>query len=148
LSRAFDRLKQARRELSGEGLPANANVKLLRCWNEVARGGVPVLIMRAPSRGAAGLKPRIGEFDYMAHILASGGENARVSVEFVEGANHSFSNRAGRTAVSRLMDVWLGATFTGISGTAANAAGENVIVMPSTRQGHGGVRTGLSTSAS
>jgi len=136
LSRMFDQMKQARLTLNGERLPANANLKLLRCWKEVVRGGVPALILRAPSRGSAGLKPRTGEFDYLEHILASAGQPSRVSVEVVEGSNHSFSNQQGRAAIPRLIEKWLGATiFTDTTATFPNAVGENVILMPSAREG-------------
>lgn len=135
LSGVFDLLKQARQRMRREKLPANANVKLLRCWKEVVRGGVPVLILRAPSRGSAGLKPRTGEFDYLQHILAIGGKHARVSVEVVEGSNHSFSNRQGRAAIPQLMEKWLGATiFSSISTALPSAMGENVILMPPARE--------------
>ncbi len=135
LSGAFDLLKQVRRKLRQEGLPANANVKLLRCWKEVVRGGVPVLILRAPSRRSAGLKARTGEFDYLQHILASAGQQASVSVEVVDGSNHSFSNRQGRAAIPQFIEKWLDSTiFTNISTALPNAMGENVILMPSARE--------------
>lgn len=135
LSGVFDLLKQARRRLRREKLPANANVKLLRCWKEVVRGGLPVLILRAPSRGSAGLKPRTGEFDYLQHILAIGGQQARVSVEVVEGSNHSFSNRQGRAAIPQLMEKWLGATiFTNIVTALPSEMEESIILMPSARE--------------
>lgn len=136
LSRVFDLLKQARRTLKREGLPANANLKLLRCWKEVVHGGVPALILRAPSRGSAGLKPRTGEFDYLEYILARAGQHSRVSVEVVEGANHSFSNRQGRIAIPELIDKWMGsALFRNVSATIPNVASEKVILMPSAREG-------------
>jgi len=127
-------LKQTRRTLKQEGLPANANLKLLRCLREVVRGGVPVLILRAPSRGSAGLKPRTGEFDYLDYILASGGPHGRVSVELVEGSNHSFSNQQGRAAIPEVIGKWLGATLTCISPACPSVMGDNVILMPSARE--------------
>lgn len=135
LSRAFDLLKQAKWSLSREELPANANVKLLRCWKEVVRGGLPVLILRAPSRGATGLKARTGEFDYLEYILASAGQHARVSIEVVDGANHSFSNCQGRAAVLQIMKRWLGSTeFPHISSSVSNVMDGKVVLMPSARE--------------
>jgi len=135
LSGILDLLKQARRKLKREGLPDNANLKLLRCWKEVVRGGVPVLILRAPSRRSAGLKPRTGEFDYLEHILAAGGPDARVSVEVVESSNHSFSNQQGRAAIPRLTEKWLGTTITNVTTAHTAVMGEKVILMPSAREG-------------
>ena len=134
LSGIFDLLKQTRRTLNQEKLPANANLKLLRCLREVVRGGVPVLILRAPSRGSAGLKPRTGEFDYLDYILASGGPHARVLVELVERSNHSFSYQQGRAAIPEVMQRWLETTLACISPACSSVVKDNVILMPSAKE--------------
>lgn len=37
--------------------PANANLPLLRCWNQLASAGIPMLVMKAPAVKAQGIKP-------------------------------------------------------------------------------------------
>jgi hypothetical protein len=111
LSNVYDRLKKARLAASGSALPANANADLLAQWKQVATAGLPILLLRSPGIKAQGDKPRVGEFDYIDHVLKLAGRKSRVLAEFVDGADHSFANRVGRQAVQAHIQQWLGTHF-------------------------------------
>lgn len=87
--------------------PRNANLPLLRCWNQLSSAGLPMLVLKAPALKSRGLKPRIGEFDYLAYLQSTASPRNRVSIEFVEGTNHSFADRKGRNAVRENIEQWL-----------------------------------------
>jgi hypothetical protein len=53
------------------------------------------------------VKSRIGEFDYLKHILKLAGRKSQVVVKLVDDANHSFANQTGRLAVRQLTEEWL-----------------------------------------
>ena len=110
-SNAFDKLKALRLKWRRAKVPQNANRPLLRAWKEVASTGLSILVAVAPDRKAAGVKPRLGEFDYIAHILGLAGEKGRVTVRSADGADHSFSNRLGRTAIQEIIGNWLSQNF-------------------------------------
>jgi len=99
LSTIHNFVKEIRITLRGNAIPENANVPLLRCWKELSSSGLPILILKAPARKSPGMKPKVGEFDYLQHALKLAGRKSRVSVRVAEGANHSFANRLGREAV-------------------------------------------------
>lgn len=131
LSNLYDRAKNLRKLLRGNSLPGNANKELLARWKQIASAGMPVLLLKAPGIKAQGAKPRLGEFDYVEHVVKMAGRQGSIAVEFVEGADHSFANRAGRDAVRRHMDVWLSAHFpksrvdgTGVKAVPDDAHGE------------------------
>lgn len=73
----------------------------------MASTGLPVLLLKAPGRKTQGTKPRIGEFDYLAHVLKIAGRKSQVAVELLEGTDHTFANRTGRAAVRRRTELWL-----------------------------------------
>jgi pimeloyl-ACP methyl ester carboxylesterase len=107
LSNIYDRLRDLFLTLRGGRLPRNANVALLSQWREIAVTGLPILLLKAPARKAAGTKPRVGEFDYLKHVLSLAGRNSNVVVELVQGTDHSFANLVGRAAVRRFIKIWL-----------------------------------------
>ncbi len=107
LSNIFDHIKDLRRLLRGNAVPGNANKKLLQCWKKLAPTGIPILLFKAPARKAAGTKPRVGEFDYFSHIQQLAGPQSHVVLEMIEQTDHSFANRAGRTAVAQVIERWL-----------------------------------------
>ena len=72
---------------------------------------MPVLLLKAPGIKAQGAKPRVGEFDYMDYVMKLAGRRNSVSAEFVEGADHSFANQAGREAVQKHIAEWLAGAF-------------------------------------
>lgn len=107
LSNLYDRAKLLRLFLRGSTPPGNANVALLSRWKQVAGAGLPILMFKAPGIKATGSKPRLGEFDYIQHVLKLAGRKSRVTVKTVEKADHSFANRAGREAVRQEIESWL-----------------------------------------
>ena len=111
LSSIYDRLKRVRLSLRGSSLPENANLGLLRRWQEVAAKGLPILLFKAPARKTAGTKPRVGEFDYLEYILGLARGKTDVVVQLIEGTDHSFANRVGRAALRQHVQHWLSACF-------------------------------------
>jgi len=111
LSNTYDRARNFLLLLRGSALPGNANSQLLARWKQVAAAGLPILLLKAPGIKAHGSRPRVGEFDYTGHALKLAGRKSRVSVEFVEGADHSFANWDGREAVQRHIEEWLVSHF-------------------------------------
>jgi pimeloyl-ACP methyl ester carboxylesterase len=108
LSNIYDRIKKIKRMLRANLPPRNANFPLLSRWKEIASTGLPILIIKAPSRKAVGTSARVGEFDYLKHVLNLAGRKSQVSVELVQGTDHSFANRVGRAGVQRCIEQWLG----------------------------------------
>jgi pimeloyl-ACP methyl ester carboxylesterase len=108
LSNLYDRTRKIRLLLRRNAPPRNANLPLLNRWREVASTGLPILIIKAPSRKATGTGPRVGEFDYLKHVLNLAGRKSQVVVELVEGTDHSFANRMGRVGVQQYIEKWLG----------------------------------------
>jgi pimeloyl-ACP methyl ester carboxylesterase len=111
LSNGYDRARKLRLALRGSALPGNANSALLARWKQVATAGLPILLLKAPGIKAQGSKPRVGEFDYIDYAVKLAGRKSRVSVDFVEGADHSFANHEGREAVERHIAGWLAVHF-------------------------------------
>jgi pimeloyl-ACP methyl ester carboxylesterase len=107
ISNIYDRARDLRRVVRGNALPGNANKKLLSCWKKLASTGLPILLFKAPARKAAGTKPRVGEFDYLSHVLQLAGPGSQVLIELVEQTDHSFANRVGRAAVAGMTERWL-----------------------------------------
>jgi alpha-beta hydrolase superfamily lysophospholipase len=111
LSTTYDWLKDVHLSLRGNRPPSNANFALLRRWSEVAAKGVPVILFKAPGRKSPGTKPRVGEFDYIQHILMLAGRKNEVVVRLIENTDHSFANRAGRSSIQDHMQNWLNTHF-------------------------------------
>jgi pimeloyl-ACP methyl ester carboxylesterase len=107
LSNLYDRLRKVRLLLRSNAPPQNANVALLSCWKQVASKGLPILLFKVPGRKATGTKPRVGEFDYLKYVLGIAGNRGQIAVELIEGTDHSFANRVGRTAVQQRTEMWL-----------------------------------------
>jgi pimeloyl-ACP methyl ester carboxylesterase len=105
VSNAYDRFTDLRLYLRRNPTPENTNFPLLKCW-KVASAGLPILLLKAPTT-----KPRGEEFDYVRYLLEQAGSNSRVVVKVVEGAGHTFSNRAGRAGVRELTEGWLNLYF-------------------------------------
>ncbi len=115
LSNLFDCLKalrlRLRLRLRRSELPGNANFPLLDRWKSLASAGLPILVLKAPSPKASGSKPRLGDFDYLSHVIHLGGTHSRIDLRAIEGAGHSFADRTGRAAVRNLTEAWLGEHF-------------------------------------
>jgi len=110
-SNLYDQLRQFYRRLRGSRPPVNANFALLKCWKDVASTGLPILLLKAPARKACGTKPRTGEFDYLQYVLKLAGRRSQVTVNFVEGTDHSFANKVGRSAIRQHTENWLKVHF-------------------------------------
>jgi alpha/beta hydrolase fold len=111
LSNLFDRLKELRLRLRRSELPGNANIPLIKRWSGLASAGLPILVLKAPGAKASAAKPRLGEFDYLEHVMSLAGSRSRIDLEVIEGAGHSFADPAGRLAVRRHTETWLGKYF-------------------------------------
>jgi len=111
LSNIYALLKDVSLLVRGNTLPKNANRPLLSRWKELASTGLPVLIFKAPSPKAPGTKPRVGEFDYLKHVLKLAGRKSQVAVKLIEGTDHSFANRTGRASVRQHTERWLNVCF-------------------------------------
>jgi pimeloyl-ACP methyl ester carboxylesterase len=111
ISNIYDWVRDVLLILRGNAPPRNANFGLLSRWKELASTGLPILYLKAPARKAVGTKPRVGEFDYLKHVLGLAGRNSKVVVELIEGTDHSFANRLGRAAVRRHTEQWLTSYF-------------------------------------
>jgi pimeloyl-ACP methyl ester carboxylesterase len=110
LSNLHDQLKNIRLLLRRNAPPKNANFPLLKRWKDLASAGLPILLLNSPQPKAAGMKPRVGKFDYLTHILKLAGNRSRVDIRIIEGANHTFSNSVGRDAIRQHVGEWM-ATF-------------------------------------
>jgi pimeloyl-ACP methyl ester carboxylesterase len=106
VSNAYVRFTDLRLYLRRNPMPENTNFPLLKCWKLVARAGLPILLLKAPTT-----KPRGEEFDYVRYLLEQAGGNSRVVVKVVEGAGHTFSNRTGRAGVREVTEAWLSLHF-------------------------------------
>jgi pimeloyl-ACP methyl ester carboxylesterase len=111
LSNLLDRLKELRLRLRRSELPGNANFPLIKRWKSLASAGTPILVIKVPAAKAVGAKPRLGEFDYLAHLVGLGGSRGRIDLKVIEGTSHSFADQEGRSAVRRHIGSWLGEYF-------------------------------------
>ena len=111
LSNLFDRLKELRLRLRRSELPGNANFPLIKCWKTLTSAGTPILVIKVPAAKAVGAKPRLGEFDYLAHLVGIGGSRGRIDLRVIEGTSHSFADQAGRAKVRSYIGTWLGENF-------------------------------------
>ncbi len=118
----YDRWSDLLLRFRGERPPENANLRLLTCWKQVATTGMPILLLKAPGLKAAGTKPRSGQFDYLKHVMKLAGDKSRVTIELIEGTDHSFANRAGRAAVRKQIGNWLKRYFP-LAGSEESAHG-------------------------
>jgi pimeloyl-ACP methyl ester carboxylesterase len=107
LSNLFDRLKELRLRLRRSELPSNANFPLIKCWKSLASAGTPILVIKVPAAKAVGAKPRLGEFDYLSHLVGLGGSRGRIELKVIEGTSHSFADQAGRSTVRSYIGSWL-----------------------------------------
>jgi pimeloyl-ACP methyl ester carboxylesterase len=111
ISDGKDRLKHICALVRRSRPPGNANWPLIRCWRQLESVRLPILILKAPAPKSPGIKPRVGEFDYLRYLRALPDHTGRVAVRLVEGTNHSFANSQGKAAVRQHTEQWLNAHF-------------------------------------
>jgi len=111
LTRFYDMVKDLWMSLRENAPPRNANFALLQRWKDVATKGLPILLLKSPGQMTFRLKPGMREFDYIKYVLKLAGRLSKVSVQVVEGADHSFANRLGRDAVRQYAERWLSLHF-------------------------------------
>jgi hypothetical protein len=92
---------------------------------------MPILILKAPGLKTVGMKPRVGQFDYIKYAMEMAGHTSQVSVQLIDGTDHSFANRVGRDAVQREIGNWLKRHFP-VAGLEAQDQG---IVSPPIKRG-------------
>jgi pimeloyl-ACP methyl ester carboxylesterase len=121
LQKIYGKMKAARnsrrtfgaRPLS-QGLPKEANLKLIQSFERLKAAGLPMLVITAQDPRRAG-----GAFDYLEYLLKDG--RGRVDWRKIEGTNHSFVEGNGPKAAQELTNEWLKANF---------AAGQSVRSQP------------------
>jgi pimeloyl-ACP methyl ester carboxylesterase len=101
----YGQFKKLRLQLHKNAPPENANFPLLKRWKHIASTGLPILLLNVPQ--ASDNKPRAGKFDYIQHILDLAGSRSRVEVRVVPGANHTFSNPIGKSAIREHVAEWM-----------------------------------------
>jgi pimeloyl-ACP methyl ester carboxylesterase len=107
ISAIYDYLKYFRLLVKAHELPKNANLPLIRGWNQLASAGLPILVLKAPA-----LNPRMGDFDYLRYVQRlSHVSHQSIEVEHIEGTNHAFVKGPGKEAVRRHTKRWLHAHF-------------------------------------
>ena len=111
LGNAYGRAKKILLSLCSNIYPDHANVPLLRCWKQVASSGMPILILNSFRANSPGKQAVAAEFDFLQYVVGLAGRRSKITVETIEGANHTFSNRVGRTAVPQHTGQWLQINF-------------------------------------
>jgi pimeloyl-ACP methyl ester carboxylesterase len=107
LSNIYDQYKKLRLQLRKNAPPENANFPLLKRWKQIASAGLPILLLNAPEPKASDKKPRAGKFDYIRHVLDLAGSRSRAEARAVSGANHTFSNPLGKSAIREHVAEWM-----------------------------------------
>jgi pimeloyl-ACP methyl ester carboxylesterase len=91
--------------------PENANLPLLHRWREVTSRGMPVLVLRPPSRKSDVTKLIAGDFDYFKYLLELAHPGSRVDIKMMDGADPSFAGRLGRVMVRQHIEQWMNYCF-------------------------------------
>jgi pimeloyl-ACP methyl ester carboxylesterase len=106
-----NRVKEIGLFLHGAVPPENANLPLLLRWKQVASIGLPVLILRPPNRKSDAMRLISAEFDYFKYLLRLAGRRGQVVIKTLDGADHSFATRLGRSMVRQHVAQWLNTYF-------------------------------------
>jgi pimeloyl-ACP methyl ester carboxylesterase len=102
LRKIYYRLTPLGRLVRSKKLPAAANLPLVRCWNQLAASGLPMLVLRSPFS-----TPKLGEFDYVRDLHPLSDPRCRISVKLIEGATHAFAERSTKDQVLKYAEPWL-----------------------------------------
>lgn len=111
LSDFYDRCRDLVLFVRSGRAPGNANFMLLNCWKQTAATGMPILLLKAPGLKTTGTQARAGQFDYLKYVVGLAGNKSQVTVNLIEGTDHSFANRSGRAAVRQQIGSWLDRYF-------------------------------------
>lgn len=104
LKYVMHRLTMLRLTIVSNNIPSNANRALLDRVSMLAKFGTPILVLDPPA------VTRKGEnFDYLLYISERAAVCGRVEVRLVPGADHTFANKIGRSAMTEESLRWLGA---------------------------------------
>ena len=114
LSLLYAHLKRMKRQVGRQPLPADANTRLVKCWQRIVARGMPLLVLTAEPP-----KKRPDYFDYLAYVQQ--GAASRLTRVNIEGTSHSFVEGGGKEAVFRQVESWLAAQFP--NSLAARVAG-------------------------
>lgn len=98
------KLQRGSMRVQGDGLPSNANLPLIACWQGLESRGIPMLTLtaRAPSLRGTG-----GEFDYVSYLQSNAHHKSRMVVRAIEGTSHSFAEGPGKEGVRKHVEQWL-----------------------------------------
>jgi pimeloyl-ACP methyl ester carboxylesterase len=101
-------------EVRGNGLPSNANLPVIDCWNQLVSAGIPLLVLTAPS-----FRTRGAGFDYVTYLQTVSHDKGSIFVQAIEGTPHSFSEGPGKEGVRKCVQQWLHSRFSflGSAGT-------------------------------
>jgi pimeloyl-ACP methyl ester carboxylesterase len=114
LRAAYARVREARKKRGYGKLPGNANIDLIMHWKRLVSSGLPILVFKSGEPAALGSsKLRAGAFDYLEHITSYAGHRSQLSLQTIEGTNHSFADRLGRSAIREHAEAWLHKHFLG-----------------------------------
>jgi pimeloyl-ACP methyl ester carboxylesterase len=101
-----EKIRAARKRHLKKQLPENANLGLLDRWGKATSKGLPVLIINAPTN-----RPKEENFNYIDYIRTLNVSEGQVTLQAIQGADHTFSNRRGLDAVKQHTEDWLGGNF-------------------------------------
>jgi alpha-beta hydrolase superfamily lysophospholipase len=106
LRKIYHGLSRTRVFVRRKKLPEGANLPLIRCWNQLASAGVPMLVLRSDSYA-----PRAGRFDYIDYLAHHSSRGLRMTLKPVDGASHAFAERVSIEAVAKSAEEWLNTCF-------------------------------------
>lgn len=106
ISTTYGRLKNFGGFLRGTRFPKNANLQLIRCWNQVALAGLAILVLKAPT-------PTLSaeEFDYLPYLQRMSHRRDGIAVRDIGGTDHAFVKGPGKEAVREHTEQWLSTHF-------------------------------------
>jgi len=91
--------KHLKHALLPKGLPRNANMPLIRCWNRLISAELPILVLNRTD-------PKLyhGYFNYLAYLQKANSNRGRVFVK-------SFMESIGKELFRKEIDYWLRECF-------------------------------------
>jgi pimeloyl-ACP methyl ester carboxylesterase len=107
----YHNLNPNRLFLRRKKLPCNANLSLIRCWEQLVASGIRMLVLRSPTT-----TPKSGEFDYVEFLRPRSDSASLVTVKLIErvgavACTHAFAERHGKETVRMNTEQWLSVYF-------------------------------------